>query len=266
MVYNARAEFKRFKIMKFIKYIILLCVLCCASCSTTKDPAELYKGESPQEIFQKGEQALRNRDYSEATKRFEALEVQYPFGRETEIAQLHLIYSYYMTSEYASAECAAERFIHMHPANSHADYALYMRGLSNYFQNLGIFERFFFINLATRDLCQIKKSFADFSELVNTYPTSCYAASAQQYLIYLRNIIADYDLDIARYYLCREAYIAAANRATIIVRHYQGTPSVPDALVIMAQSYRRLNLTANYNEVLTVIKLNYPSYLNAAMS
>jgi len=229
-----------------------------AACSTTKDPAEAYPGESATQIYQRGEDALRDRVYSEAIKRFEALEVQYPYGRDTETAELHIIYAYYMSSDYASAESAADRFIHAHPTNPHVDYAYYMRGMSNYYQNMGVFERLFALDLATRDLTQIKKSYADFDEVVKRFPDSAYAPAAHQYLVYLRNVIADHELEVAQYYYDHKAYVAAANRANLVVRHYQGAPAVPTALVIMVKSYRALHLTADENDAMKVLEYNYP--------
>lgn len=228
------------------------------ACSTATDPSEAYRGETAQQIFSRGEEALRNHSYQQAIKRFEALDVQYPFGHETEIAQLHLIYAYYMTDDYASAESAADRYIHAHPTSDHIDYAYMMRGLSNYYQNLGIFEHIFAIDLATRDLTQIKKSYNDFAMLVRNYPHSQYAPAAHQYMIYLRNTLADHELEVAKYYYSRKAYVAAANRANLVVRHYQGAPCMPNALALMAKSYHALGLTKNEQEVQEVIGYNYP--------
>lgn len=229
------------------------------ACSTTTDPAETYKNETPQQIFQRGEDALRDHSYAEAIKRFEALEVQYPFGHDTEIAQLHLIYAYYMSSDYAQAEAAADRFIHAHPASPHVDYAYYMRGLSNYFQNMGVFERIFTVDLATRDLGQIKKSYADFAQVVHLYPTSRYAPAAHQYMVYLRNTLANHELEVAQYYFSKKAYVASANRANLVVRHYQGSSAIPEALVIMARSYRALGLKQNEADTLAVLQYNFPN-------
>lgn len=246
--------------MKFSKLLLIpIVLLFVAACGGTTDPADAYKGESANQIFQKGEEALRDKNYQEATKRFEALDVQYPFGQNTETAQLQIIYAYYMSSDYPSAESAADRFIHAHPTSPHVDYAYYMRGVSNYYQNLGVFERLFAVNLATRDLSQVKKSFEDFSALYNQYPQSPYAPAAHQYMIYLRNILADHELKVAQFYYNREAYVASANRANLLVRHYQGAPSVPDALVLMTKSYRKLHLTENANESLAVLQYNYPN-------
>lgn len=228
------------------------------ACANTTDPSEAYKNETADQIFQRGEEAMRDHSYREAIKRFEALDVQYPFGRNTEIAQLQIIYAYYRTDDYALAEAAADRFIHSHPANPHVDYAYYMRGLSNYYQNLGFFERIFAVDLATRDLTQIKKSYEDFAQLVQRFPASKYAPAAYQYMIYLRNVMADHEMQVARYYYKRGAYVAAANRASLVVRHYQGSPSVPDALVLMVKSYRALHLVQNEREAMTVLQYNYP--------
>ncbi|MDA8561968.1 outer membrane protein assembly factor BamD [Gammaproteobacteria bacterium] len=243
----------------FLLAILLAISLFVVGCTSTADSSDAYKGETYEEIFQKGEKAMKNHSYKEAIKRFEALDIQYPFNRKTQIAQLHIIYAYHMSDEYALAESAADRFIHAHPGNPHVDYAYYMRGLSNYFQNLGVFERIFAVDLATRDLSQIKKSYEDFETLVKKFPNSKYAPAAYQYMIYLKNVLAKHELRVAKYYYDRSAYIAAANRATNVVRGFQGTPCVPDALVIMYKSYKKLHLKKNKNEVMSLLQYNYPN-------
>ncbi len=255
--------------MKCIKIITALSLssLLLSACSTTTDPAETYKGETPQYIFKKGEEALRDNSYSDAIKRFEALEVQYPVDPNTKIAELHIIYAYYETQDYASAEAAAERYIRAYPVSPHADYAHYMYGLANYYHNLGVFERLFSIDLATRDTSQIKKSFEQFSIVANQYPNSPYAPAAHQYMIHLRNVLAGHELQVAQYYYERQAYVAAADRANGVVQHFQGADVVPDALVLMVKSYRALHLTQAENQAMQVLQLNYPNstYVQAAM-
>ena len=230
-----------------------------SSCSTSSDPADLYKGESAHQIYIKGKTALQDKSYSEAIKRFEALDIQYPYGDETESAQLYIIYAYYMKEEYTLAVAAADRFIRLHPTNPNVDYAYYMRGVSNYYQNMGILERMFIVDIATRDLTQIQKSYNDFNELVTRFPSSRYAPSAHQYMIYLRNVMATNQLHIGQYYYNRKAYVAAANRASILVAQYQGAPSVVDGLILMAKSYRKLGLTKQEQDAVDILKYNYPN-------
>ena len=231
-----------------------------SACSSVTDPSEVYKNETAQHIFERGETALRDHSYQEAIKRFEALSVQYPFGRDTQMSQLHIIYAYYMTSDYALSEAAADQFIHAYPANPHVDYAYFMRGQAHYFQNMGVFERLFAVDLATRDLGQIKKSYADFAEVVRLFPHSAYAPAAHQYMIYLRNTLADHELEVAQYYFDRGAYVAAANRANLVVRHYQGAPVIPKALVLMLKSYRALHLDQDAADTIAVLRYNGYSY------
>lgn len=229
-----------------------------SACSTSTDPSDLYKDETEHQIFQKGKSALQDKSYSEASKRFEALSVQYPFGPETQRADLYIIYAYYQKEEFALASAAANKFIHNYPTDPNVDYAYYMRGLSDYYQNMGFLERIFAVDLATRDLTQLQKSFVDFKELVMKFPNSPYAPSAQQYLVYLRNVIADHELEVAQYYYSRRAYVAAANRASDVVSHYEGTPAVPKALVVMAQSYHALGMAKQEQDARTMLAYNYP--------
>jgi len=246
------------KLFKIISFSFLALAILSACSTATTDPADLYKGESPQQIYQRGKTALIDRDYNEAIKRFEVMDTQYPYELTTANADLYLIYAYYKKGEYILASSAAERFIRMYPTDPHVDYAYYMRGLADFYQNLGVFERIFANDLAKRDLTQIQKAFVDFNELVVRFPTSRYTPAAHQYLIYLRNVLAKHELDVAKYYYNRQAYMAAANRASVVVTQFQGAPSVVDALVLMVKAYRQLHLTKLEQDTMDVLRYNYP--------
>jgi outer membrane protein assembly factor BamD len=229
-----------------------------SGCGATTDPSQAYQGESPQQIYTYGKTALKDKSYSEAVKRFEALDVQYPYGTETENAQFYIIYAYYMKDEYALSASAAERFIRLYPTAEHVDYAYFMRGLSDFYKNLGILERVFTVDLATRDLTQIRKSYSDFSELVERFPNSTYAPASHQYMLFLRNLMASHEFQTAQFYYDRKAYLAAANRASDVVAHYQGAPAVKNALVLMVQSYHQLGMKKDEHDALLVLNYNYP--------
>lgn len=95
---------------------------------------------------------------------------------------------------------------------------------------------------------------------MSRYPASIYAADAAQRMVYLRNLLAQYELHVAEYYLRRKAYIAAINRARIIVESYGRSPVIPDALVIMAKAYRILGMNDLSDDALRVLELNYPGH------
>lgn len=226
-------------------------------CAAATDPSLSYPGESPSSIFAHGKEALNDHSFNEAVKRFEALDVQYPFNKETEWAQLYLVYAYYMKEDYALSQVAADRYIRLHPTSEYIDYVYYIKGLASFYQNLGVIEQLFSIDLAKRDLTQLKKSFNDFQTVITRFPKSRYAPAAHQYMVYLRNIFANHDLQVAQYYYDRRAYVASVNRASDVVAKYQGAPAVKDALLLMIKCYDKLKLPLLKADVEKVYQANY---------
>ena len=111
-----------------------------------------------------------------------------------------------------------------------------------------------------RDPASSLQAFEDFSELVKRYPDSQYAEDAKLRMTYLRNILAEHEIHVAHYYMRRGAFVAAANRARYVVEKYPRTPSIPDALVIMAKAYKVMELTELSTDALRVLELNYPNH------
>lgn len=234
----------------------LLCLSACSSVTTT--PAEKYQNQTANQIFTAGEKALHEREYRNAVEHFEALDTLYPFGPYAEKTQLDLIYAYYKTDDAAMAAATAERFIHLYPRSAYVDYAYYMKGMADFEQDRGWLQRYIVTDLSQRDPGTARKAFDDFSTLLKLFPHSRYADDAKHHMIYLRNLFARHELTVAQYYYRRGAFVAAANRANIIVQHYEGTNVVPDALVLMVKAYRKLHLEEPAQQALSVLKQNYP--------
>jgi outer membrane protein assembly factor BamD len=221
--------------------LFLLCSL--VGCATSSDnPAEKYAKVPEKALFYQAVKDIDSRDYQDSIEKFEALDARYPFGDYAEKGQLYIIYSYYESDQLPQALLSAQRFIHLHPDSAHIDYAYFMKGLLNYQQNLGIFDKYFKADLAARDLSSARQSFVDFSLLVETYPKSEYRSAAIQYMIYLRNLMADQELQVAQFYLKRSAYLTAIERANIVLKEYQGSPSAKAALLVLIESYASLHL------------------------
>ena len=80
---------------------------------------------------------------------------------------------------------------------------------------------------------------------------------------YIVNSLAAYEVHVARYYLRRGAYVAAANRAQQAVQEFQRSPSTEEALIILAQSYDKLGMTELRDDAVRVLHANFP---NATMN
>ena len=143
------------------------------------------------------------------------------------------------------------------------DYALYMRGLAYFSGESSWYHRWFNADLAQRPPKNLQESFSAFSQLIQRFPNSAYSADARQRMVFLRNRLADYELHVARYYMSRGAWLAAASRARFIVEHYDGAPAVADALKIMLDAYRQLGMTDQADDVRLVIAEQLPGHAQA---
>ena len=203
---------------------------------------------------------MDNGRYFEATDLLEELESRYPFGRFAEQAQLDLIFARYKSKEYEAARAAADRFIRLHPRHSNLDYAYYLRGLSSEQVDKGFFGNFMPIDHTQRDPGAARESFNDFTTLITRFPESEYADDARLRMVHLRNKLAAGEIHVARYYLKRGSYVAAANRGRYIVENFQTTPSVADGLAVMVEAYQQLGLNQLAEQSFNILALNYPDY------
>ena len=203
--------------------------------------------------------ALDAGSYEKAVKLYEAIQTRYPFGEGSSQAELDLAYAYYKAGKYEESIATADRFIKMNPRSVGVDYALYLKGLSNYNRDIGFIDRFLPTDTAQRDQSKAQTSYNNFKELVERFPSSKYTPDAKLRMIAVRNNLAMHEVHIARYYMKRKAYVAAASRASGVVEHYQSTPAVPYALEVMQEAYNNLGMTDLAQDASRVYELNYPN-------
>ncbi len=237
-------------------FLLLLTLLTgCASSSNQEDPTA---GMSAAEIYAEAKEKLDNQDYEAAINLYEQLESRYPYGTYAEQAQLEVAYAYYKFNEPESAILAAERFIKLHPNHPRVDYAYYLRGLASYDAEQSFFNRIFRQDPTERDPQAARRAFRYFSELAKKFPDSKYTHDAIERMYQLRDGLAKYELHVARYYIERRAFVAAANRAKYVVEHYPGTPVVPEALDTLVLAYTELGLNDLAADARRVREMNYP--------
>jgi len=208
---------------------------------------------SAAQLYGEASSALRREDYETAIKKFETLEGRYPFGGYTEQAQLEVAYAYYKYDEPDSAIAAADRYIQLHPKGKHVDYALYLKGLANMDRGDSFLNRIVKPNAAYRDQTVLENAYKAFSELVRRFPNSRYTDDASRRLLKLRDHLAQHEIYVARYYMRRGAWVAAANRAQYALSRYDGSTATIPALKILIAAYDKLGLkkkAADSREVL----------------
>lgn len=239
-----------------VKHLLLIAILALTAACSSKEVVDENLSEA--ELYQQAQADLDTKSYTSAVAKLKALESRYPFGRYAEQAQLELIYANYKNAEPEAAKAAAERFIRLHPQHANVDYAYYLKGLASFDQDRGLVARFLPLDMTKRDPGAARDSYNEFAQLTSRYPNSRYAPDAKQRMIYLRNLLAAYEIHVAHYYLTRQAYVAAANRGRYVVENFQESPAVGDGLAVMTEAYQHLGLDDLAATSLETLKLNYP--------
>jgi outer membrane protein assembly factor BamD len=215
-------------------------------------------GWSTEKLYAEAKDEAQSGSYERAAKLYERLEGRAAGTTLAQQAQLERAYVLYKSNEKAEALAVLERFIKLHPTSPAMDYALYLQGLVNFNDNLGILGSLAKQDLSERDQQASRDSFQSFKQLVEQYPQSRYAEDAQVRMNYITNALAAYEVHVARYYFRRGAYVAAVNRAQQTVQEFQQSPSAEEALFIMARSYDKLGLTQLRDDAERVLRQNYP--------
>ncbi|MBL1141645.1 MAG: outer membrane protein assembly factor BamD [Proteobacteria bacterium] len=244
--------------------ITILLIFIITGCSYFGDEKEdETKGWDADHFYAEANAALESGEYEQAVELYQKLETRYPFGVHAQQALLDLSYAYYKNDEPEASISACNRFIKLYPQNRHVDYAYYLKGLANFNKGKGFTQRYLPTDESQRDPGAALNAFESFSELVKRYPDSVYVQDAEQRMRYLRNILAKNEVHVANYYMRRGAFVAAVNRARFVVENYPRTPSVPDALVVLAKAYRVLEMNDLSDDALRVLELNYPNHPGA---
>ncbi|MCP5143817.1 MAG: outer membrane protein assembly factor BamD [Gammaproteobacteria bacterium] len=245
---------------KLLLPVVMFALLQLAGCSlfSTKEE-DKTENWSAEQLYDEGHKRMLNKYYDGAVRYFEFLQQRYPFGVYAQQAQLELAYSYYKNSEHETALASLERFMKLYPTNPNMDYAYFLRGVVNFNANRGFSDRFLARDPSQRDNSTAVKSFQDFAELIQRFPESRYIGDARQRMIYLRNLLAQHEVNVAQYYMRRGAYVAAANRARYVVENYQQAPVMPEALATLAKAYTVMELDQLAADALHVLEVNYPN-------
>ena len=226
----------------------------CAS-TTPEDKTATW---TPNKIYAEAKDELSSGAYDKAVVLFEKLEGRAAGTPLAQQAQLDKAYANYKSGEAAQALATLDRFMKLHPASTALDYALYLKGIINFNDDLGMFSSITRQDLAERDQKAAKESFDSFKELVTRFPESKYTPDASLRMTHIVNSLAQYEVHVARYYFGKGAYVAAINRSQIALSDYQGMPALEEALFIIVKSYDALGMTQLRDDAKRVLEKTYP--------
>ena len=248
------------KSFRLLAPVLLGTVVTLAGCSSSESEEEkiVLANMGAQQLYERASESMEVGNFSAAAQTLSALDSRYPFGPLSHQVQLDLIYSYYKSGKIDETLATIDRFIRLNPNHSDVDYAYYMRGLTNMESDSNLFQELLTIDRSDRDPSKSRQAFENFRRLIEQYPNSKYAADAKKRMLHIKDRLARYEIAIARFYMRRQAYVAAANRGRYVIEHFPDTTQVKDALEIMVSSYEQLGLDDLRLNAMKTLKLNFP--------
>lgn len=245
--------------MSFVRHsLALIFGVLVAACGLLPDAADETRGWSAQKLYSEAKDNLNNGNYVEAIKYYGKIEARYPYGRLAQQALIDTAYAYYKDSEPAQALAAADRFIKIYPNHPNVDYIYYLKGLVNFNDDLGWTGYLGGQDLTERDPKAAREAFETLKELTTRFPESRYAPDAIARMRYLVNALASHEIHVARYYMTRGAYVAAAGRAQFSIKTYPRAPANEEGLVILLGAYDALGMTDLRDDTERVLTKNFP--------
>lgn len=233
------------------------------ACGST--PQDEFANIASDKLYADAKDDAAEGNFELSIKKLEKVEARASGTLLSQQAQIDLAYAYFRTGEKAQALAKLDRFIRLHPTSPALDYAFYLQGLINFNENLGLFGKLSRQDLAERDQQASRDAYESFKQVVERFPQSRYAEDARLRMNHVVNSLAAGEVHVARYYLRRGAYLAAANRAQQAVKEYNQSPAVEEGLFIMAQAYDKLGLVPLRDDTLRVLRQSFPNseYLSA---
>lgn len=250
----------------FLPFLVLL--LLNSGCSILgskeddKPVAEQDTDEPAAILYNAGLEARLKNNHDKMIRIYETLDSRYPFGPYAQQARLEIAYGHYKRGRHELAIETLDQFFKLYPRHEHLDYAYYLQGLANFHQLENFVDKFLDRNIASMDSLPIQDAFTQFKILVETFPESKYAPDARQRMIFLRNLLADHEIEVARFYASRGAYAAVAKRAAYVVQHYHNANATPEALLLLVEAYGELGLEESKRETEQVLQMNFPELAN----
>ena len=211
------------------------------------------------DAYETAQESIERNNYRKGIQIFEAIQARFPFSDLSRQIQLELLHAYFKSGAHEQAAEAADTFIRENPTDPRVDYALYIKGLSYYENDPGILERWFKRDTTKRPPVDVDLAYMTFRRLVDRYPTSDYAADAEQRMLAIKERLSAYENHVADYYLRRGAYVAAANRAKLALEVYNGASGNAESLKIMAEAYDNLGMSDLAADARRVLAASFPN-------
>jgi len=234
--------------MNFVKSLLLILVVSIALTGCKSKHVDDEKITPAPELYNEGMSKFAAGDYKKASLAFERVFFQHPGNDLTPQAELMQAYSLYLSSDYDEAVDVLDIFIKLHPRNQYVDYAYYLKALANYVQ----------VSDVQLDQSRTRYAQEGLEEVIQRFPNTKYAVDAALKIDLVNDHLAGKEMAVGRYYLKKKNPIAAIKRFQVVIKNYDTTSHVVEALYRLVESTLMLGLIDEAKKYMTVLEHNYP--------
>ena len=240
--------------MKFrLVFLIIILIFLSNSCSKEKEKISIIEEESLEmqmiKAYKEGLKELLRGDPIYASKKFNEAELLYPQSIRAPRAALMAAYSYFSYLYYSDAVLELEKFLDKYKNHPRRDYAYYLLALSHYDQIID----------ETKDTNEILKAKKYFEIIIQKYPNPDFALDSEFKLELSQELLASKEMYLARYYVQREKWIPAINRFNKVVKDYDETIYVEEALHRLVELHYKIGLIDEAKKYAVLLGYNYQS-------
>jgi outer membrane protein assembly factor BamD len=226
--------------------LVMACAMMFLVACSEEEPE--YVERPVEELYNEAMDMMEVRNFEGAVTAFEEVDRQHPYSVWATKAQLMSAYVYYRADRYDEAIIALDRFIDLHPGNRDIAYAYYLRAVSYYEQIVDV----------GRDQKITRLALDALRDVLRRFPNTEYARDSQLKLDLTQDHLAGKEMAIGRFYQRREEHLAAINRFRSVIRTYETTTHVPEALHRLVESYVALGIVEEAERTASVLGYNFP--------
>ena len=234
--------------LSLVNLFIFLILTMIFSCSGNKNKEISYEERTLQVIYKSALKKLNSENYEEAIFEFDEVERQHPYSKWARKSILMSSYASYKKRDFIKAEINLKRYIGIYPASELVPYAQYLLGMCYFDQIID----------HKRDQTAVKSAYQTFKLILDRYPETSYAKESYYKIIFIENIMAAKELNVAKTYLSLKKYIAAIKRFKYIVNNYQTSSFVPESLHRLVEIYLILGINEEAIINARVLGYNFP--------
>ena len=240
--------------MKIIKKLIICSLLILGSCSKGNEGiVSVIEGDNLETqmiiAYNEGLEALEEEDVFYAVQKFNEAELLYPQSPWAAQSALMSAYAWWSQGYYGDTIDELDRFIKLYSNHNNLDYAYYLLAMS-YYDSI-IDEK--------KDLKPLIEAKKNFKIVIKEYPDTDYSLDAKYKLNLIEDNLAAKEIYIARHYIKKQKWIAAINRLQNILKFYDQTIYVEEALHRLVEIHYILGLEVEAKKYATTLGYNYKS-------